>query len=516
MLTWIFARRRRNEGRMNDIGAQTSPEGRLIDAVLRGAWCEFSDGEANEIQATLLASIAAGRSERVAPTHHGVRVRGARVVGVLDLEAANIDYPFLIENSDFSDQVLLGDARVRVLSFRGSKLRGLEARQLLVESSADFSEGFVNDGAFNIAGSEVRGQISFSNGRFIRPGGVAINANELRTAHGVHFNNGFEAQGGVSLIKASIGGSFRSIGGRFIHPTGFALDLSGATIGGGIFIRGVPPQADGTRGLVGKLVLRSASCEVYSDDRSAWPSPGNLVLDGFRYQRFTDTETSGKARLTWLLLQLSDHLSGTGFRPQPWEQAYSTLKAMGHDREARQLAISRIDTQLRVGSFGWLSGSWERLLGILVGYGHQPWFGVIWSAALIVLFALVYQAADLHALFMPTDADVAREIARGGALPAWYGTFEPFVYSLDTFVPFLDLGLETRWQAASAATTVCSLPFNLPQVSCDVQGCTISMSSHVVLAPASLVRVLAWAQVCLGAIITSLTVLAFSGILRRG
>ena len=73
------------------------------------------------------------------------------------------------------------------------------------------------------------------------------------------------------------------------------------------------------------LDLRDASADEFADQEGSWPSPGRLLIDGFKYGRFgSESPHDAASRLKWLRLQ-------PVFRPQPYEQAANVLRESGYE-----------------------------------------------------------------------------------------------------------------------------------------------------------------------------------------
>src|SRR5262249_19971999 len=147
-------------------------------------------------------------------------------------------------------------------------------------------------------------------------------------------------------------------------------------IGAGLYLNGLTPAKGEHTGIVGDLNLRSAQTRLLRDDGSAWPEHGHIILDGFTYEHFDSCPTGADFRRRWLLRQPPSHLSGQGFRAQPWQQVFLVLKRMGHAQDSVRIQIWKFDRMVASGAFGWWGGLWNRLLGLTCGYGHRPWSAV--------------------------------------------------------------------------------------------------------------------------------------------
>jgi len=194
------------------------------------------------------------------------------------------------------------------------------------------------------------------------------------------------------------------------------------------------------------------------------------VLDGFEYRFFAHpsgqpdgVKDIGRARTDWLAGQSVEELRER-FNPQPWKQAATVLRSMGYDEDAQDLSIERRVRQrfARSTPVGRRFISW--LLHKTADYGFNPWKTVCISIGVILGFAVVYfwgvRACDGYGVWSSTPgacgqappfAAVRYGDIRPGIAEHAYPAFNPIMYSLDIFVPVLDLGAESYWHANTAA-----------------------------------------------------------------
>jgi hypothetical protein len=254
-----------------------------------------------------------------------------------------------------------------------------------------------------------------------------------------------------------------------------ALDLSEATIG-----HLVMPGTGETRAR-GIIDLSRARIGTFTDFKAAWPpkvdrvsrscdgrpcdakgrDADHLVLDGFEYEHLDnpdglpagETGPVAEARYDWLHGQSRDDIFER-LRPQPWRHLGKILSQQGYEDDARSIAIERRVAQRYA----------KGMLHRLADYGFNPWKTMRWSAVVVAVFALVYLcpaidygsqthllAADQTAFVRTVPADFvpgATSYEQSKQLAAEvYPSFDPFMYSLDVFLPFVDLGMEKYWRA---------------------------------------------------------------------
>ncbi len=270
----------------------TLAEKELIAAARQGQECECSregdvppeDGvdDGRTIRAHVIRSLLVGGPESV--HERGVALRGARIVGVLDLEQASAR-PLTLVNCRVLERPNLIGATIRGLRLSGCTTPGLDADHLECKGSCRLDAGFVATGPVSMAWATISGDVTFDGsfrgdgaspainaqgldcraGVFLKSGlisegevrlvrakvgaalvctgvtlrnkgGFCINAPGLRCQGSVNLSNGFSAEGEVSLARSVVDGQLACAGGEFRNPSGYALNLEGMTCNGDVFL----------------------------------------------------------------------------------------------------------------------------------------------------------------------------------------------------------------------------------------------------------------------------------------
>src|SRR5215470_11404197 len=145
----------------------------------------------------------------------GVRVRGVRISGHVDLEGGTLRCPLLLHwcYLDATEPACLDDATVSRLDLTGCQLAGLRAH-MLTATSVDLSR-CVFAGAVRLAAADIAGQLNCRGahltGRDVE--GNALVADWLKAA-GVFLTGGFAAAGAVRLLGSEIAGELNCRGAR--------------------------------------------------------------------------------------------------------------------------------------------------------------------------------------------------------------------------------------------------------------------------------------------------------------
>ena len=193
------------------------------------------------------------------------------------------------------------------------------------------------------------------------------------------------------------------------------------------------------------LDLRRAQCVAIWDEEDSWPSAGNLFLDGFAYKSICeDAPPDAASRIRWLHLQPRDK-----FLPQPYEQLADVLRQSGHEEEARKILIQKgKDAGRTLPDFRWFV-HW--LFGLTAAYGHRPLKAFGWIVFFMLLGWVAFGIA--HEANLMVETKIAERIDDGTAtdcsVTSEYPEFDALIYSMDTFIPVIDLGQACYWQPSS-------------------------------------------------------------------
>ena len=114
------------------------------------------------------------------------------------------------------------------------------------------------------------------------------------------------------------------------------------------------------------------------------------------------------------------------FVPQPYVQLAKVWLEMGRKADARRILIAMQRDPARLAVMTIPQRLWHHVLGQSFGYGNRPLQAAWWIVAFILLGNFLFQSGSDATQFEKTI---------DGEPPA----FNAFVYSLDSFVPLIDL-----------------------------------------------------------------------------
>ena len=267
--------------------------------------------------------------------------------------------------------------------------------------------------------------MDFRGAAFHSPGATCIDADGSRVSGSVFLDDDFISQGQVSIGGAFVGGGV-FCSGTMLNDNLTCLNLQHTEILG--------PLVWKPKSFAGSVDFANLSAQMYSDDLDL-TSVGKYSIVGFKFQRADHASVDTLAeRLKWL--RSSD--DGT-YHPQPYEQWIRFFKQEGFEEGAREVAIQKLRCRRRHAPFVRRCAEWM-FLDLLVGYGYKPW-KALFAAALIVAIGSVY----FQVAFNNSWLGRAKEQVRVGATQESYPRFYSVAYTLDLFLPLVDLRQADYW-----------------------------------------------------------------------
>lgn len=465
----------------------------------------------------------------------GVRLCGARVVGLLDLEGVSTRVNLSLRHCYLPDGVVARDASVGVLRLHGCRVdRPIAAERLAASVLALTATTVVGqhlDGAVDLRGARL-GRLDCDGASFTNDLGPALNGDSLRVDLTVSLGFGFRAVGvGIDGAVCLLGAHAARVecdGATLRNDSGPALRADSLTVEQRAFFRrGFTAEG---KGPIGAVRLNGARLGLFACDgatlrndtgpafvgesmqaeRGAFFGP-KLTAVGHGDQgvlRLSGTRVTGRLRLDAAGLSNTsdgaaliavDGLTYTGmpedvslpqwlallgrtvaYTPQPYQQLAAGCRAAGQDREARAVLIAQRRDELRRGHLTPAVRAWIRLTSWTLGYGYRPWLALLWLvgvAATAVTLAVVLGAAGGLARPAPTTARPAPTTAPCTAV-------QRVGVGLDLSVPLMKTG----------ARQLCDM--------------TVTMAGQSL-------TVIGWVLQLLGWAFATLFVAGFSGAVRR-
>jgi len=344
------------------------------------------------------------------------------------------------------------------LSLQGTRVdEGLEVKKVRVGGTMDL-EGFQGGGDLLIAACILGGlpsQPGLSLKRAEIAGEVRIESSDILS--------GLDAEK-LHARSLYVDGTFLT-GGEGIGSDSPALQLEGKWAGG-LSLKDAQLEErayfkDVT--IMGPVSLRYAqmqTLEIFVEQGSGEegkdsgiglsPLAGWVDLHGISVSRWVfsgpaledkDSETRLRLFSAWLRRQLP-HYSA-----HPYESLAKALKAEADENAALRILIQKEDDVGLAQNLHFLKRFWRGVLRYTVGHGYRPDWALWWILGFIAVGAFLFELGYREGIMAPasTDVLVQEKYQKYREIPKDYPPFSAWAYSIDTFIPFLDLVLEHYW-----------------------------------------------------------------------
>jgi hypothetical protein len=321
----------------------TSVEQSLVESVACGKWLDLtaedeavdeaakrSWGESRTCRASVIRDILRGRLA-ADPDPHGLRLRGARITGPLDLESLTTDVNLDLRDCLLEEGVLARGAHLAGLALNGCQIEHpakppLDA-ELLACSMLGLSGarviGHADHGAVILSGARIGGILGCNGAVLCNDSGPALIADIMRVDQTV-FLREFTATGSgdrsaVRLPGARIGGLFDCSGAVLRNSSGPALEADSMQVGQNMYLAsGFAATGSSDNGAV---ILRGAqvggrlSCTgavLRNDSGPALSADGLRVDQGMFLREFTATGSGDRSAVRLPGARIGGGLSCTG------------------------------------------------------------------------------------------------------------------------------------------------------------------------------------------------------------
>lgn len=462
---------------------------------------------------------------------HGLALRGYGITGLLDLIHADIRFPIQMRECAFDTDIWLKSARLRSLSFRGCRLRGINADSAIIDTNLLLVYGSETHGEVSLRGAVIGGDIRTDGSTFNGSNNFALVCDRVRVSGGVFLSRTSSIGryfGEVRFAGADVSGNFDCEGGIFNNKEGTSINLERLKTSGSLFLRGslssgivnvsaskieialdcrqakILSGSDrafhaekinvGTHALldggfscghahflgatvggglrcrassIRKLDLRHANISAHfewadmdkpeeslidlrdatvgsiKDDVQSWPRAGKLLLDGLRFERFSDSVTDVESRLRWLQLDTTEPV-------QAYRQLSRVFQSNGHTEDATKLLFA-LEKLIRSRETSIHRRLWNGLLMVTIGFGYQLWRAAVLMVLLIAVGTGVSVIAYRTKLVAPTDKDANALFISNYRVPAQYPRFSSTIFSIEHSLPGLNLGVSGNWSSNTTA-----------------------------------------------------------------
>jgi hypothetical protein len=200
-----------------------------IDNPARGAtW-----GAERTVRAEVLVELLTGeQTHDEAGRPRAVKLRGARISGALNVEAAQLACPLLLADCHVEQPINLNEVTAPAIRLPGCHMPGLAADQLRTAGNLELNAGCTVAGEVTLRGARIGGQLSLAGAHLINPGGRALTGSGLTIEQDFVCGEGFFCEGEIALHNGHVGGRFALDTATLSNPGGRALTGPGITVDG--------------------------------------------------------------------------------------------------------------------------------------------------------------------------------------------------------------------------------------------------------------------------------------------
>ena len=420
----------------------TQAESRMLEVAQSGetAWCGLSKdvkdsvndaskgadwGPERTVRAALIRWLYVDPEAVKMVARSGVSIVGARIQDELDLSRVRTEFPLRLSNCFIPEGVNLENADTRSLEFRRSQI-----------------------GPINLNGARIEGSLDCARATILKDGDQRALSATGATVEGDVLLNHLRTNGLISISLAKIGGNLAFLHARFEGGRASGLEAINTQIQGALAwadIEGVGPSPQDIT-----LDLTFAKVGGLGDYENSWPR--HILINEFTYDKFDEPHETPKGlekRLLWLSRHVQPH--PPDFNAQPYLQLARVFSSTGRDNDAVAVLIEkdRLQREQAAQARGWLVRpfllAWSWFLDRTIGYGHEPGRALGWSALIVIIGWLIFWHGHRVALMVPPEKDAYDSLNKTGEVPGYYQNFNSFVYSLETFLPFVDLHQGRYW-----------------------------------------------------------------------
>jgi len=421
------------------------------------------------------------------------------VVGKASIKGVRILGGFSWKRGKVSGRLEISNVVTNALSLQGTRIdEGLEMKKVQVGRAVDL-EGFQGGGnllieecilgglplkpGLSLKRAEIAGEVRIKDSSILS----GLDAEKLH-AHSLYVEETFLTGGeGIGSDSPALQLEGKWAGGLSLKDAQLEerAYFKAVTLMGPISLRYaqmqtleiVVEQKPEEKGKVANIGLSPLAgwVDLHGISVSRWVFSGPATKD-------KDSETRLRLFSAWLRRQLP-HYSA-----HPYENVAKALKAEADENAALRILIQKEDDVGLAQSLPWWQRLWRGLLRYTVGHGYRPEWALVWILAFIALGAFLFDLGYRNGVMAPASTDVLVQemYQKYREIPKDYPTFSAWAYSIDAFVPFLDLVLEHYW---------------IPNADAGWWG--------------ALLRIYLWIHIGVGWILSSLFLTGVTGIIRR-
>ena len=284
--------------------------------------------------------------------------------------------------------------------------------QMTVGGSALFNEA-VFAGPVDFRYAQIDGNFE-ANGAKFNNSDKEANFGQMTVGNVAFFKKAVFA-GPVDFRYAQIDGSFEADNAKF-NNSDKAANFVRMMVGDFAFFNDAV--------FAGPVDFSDAEFLILNIQNTSWPAESkSVILHGMTYKHID----AGIEKDTWQ--ELLAWVDGSKYSGQPYVQLEEFFRAAGYPERADTVFIARKQRE-RTEALEGLTAWWNLFLDKFVGYGRKPERVLVLSVLVVLLGALPFRRREYMG---PQKREYASR------------PYNPFWYSLDLFLPFVDLRMAKVW-----------------------------------------------------------------------
>lgn len=237
-------------------------EEQLRRAALRGDELDLRGSADREVRAEVVRDLMLGPVDP-----RGLRLRGATVVGTLDLDGLRTPVRLRLRDSALPQALTLRGATLPLLDLAGCTVSGLLADDVAIEGTVLLRRGFTATGLVSFAGARIGGKLDLAGARLSGGRGPALVADRAAIGGDLLLDDavvsGAAADGAVQLTGTRVAGRLSARRLRATDPAGPALSAANLQVTDTVDLsRGAELRGHGDRGAVRLVGARVGSVSL--------------------------------------------------------------------------------------------------------------------------------------------------------------------------------------------------------------------------------------------------------------
>lgn len=190
----------------------------------------------------------------------------------------------------------------------------------------------------------------------------------------------------------------------------------------------------------GHVNLMHARCANLADNEKFWDASGHISLHDFRYDALAEPIELDDDEQVKRRLKLLRNAMGDIYRPGPYDQFATMLRASGNEEHASTVLIDKQRWRYAALADGYrILGLpvllWSWLQRWMVGYGYRPMRALLWLLALLVGGTVWFMLQP-----DPVESNADDHLV-----------WNPLLFTIDHLVPIVDFGHKNRWHFDGAS-----------------------------------------------------------------